>query len=268
MNHDIERPVETGQQDRLLRHDFVARLLDALIGPDGRATGVVLGLTGPSGIGKSSILNLVAERAETRHPSTIVISFNPWLAQSRNGLVHAFFAEVTAVIDTSLEQPACPQPAKLKSLAQTIFKYGKRLAPAENILFCDGGAAAAGLDTLRQSFPGGGTLRHMRAALSRELDDSETNFLVLIDEIDRLADSEVRALAQLLGAVADFGHFSYLVAYDADRVAPALGDGDGDTRRGRAYLEKKSSSWRSRCLWFCRGRSGGSSSCALASWST
>src|SRR6516162_10091460 len=115
MNHDIERPVETERQDRLLRHDFVARLLDALIGPDGRTTGVVLGLTGPSGIGKSSILNLVAERAETRHPSTVVISFNPWLAQSRNGLVHAFFAEVTAAIDTSLDQPSCPQPAKLKA---------------------------------------------------------------------------------------------------------------------------------------------------------
>jgi len=236
MNHDIERPVETEQQDRLLRHDFVARLLDALIGPDGRTAGVVLGLTGPSGIGKSSILNLVAERADARHPSTIVVAFNPWLAQSRNGLIHAFFAEVTAAIDTSLEQPACLQPAKLKSLAQTIFKYGKRLAPAENILFCDGGAAAAGLDTLRQSLPGGGTLRDMRAALARELDDSETNFLVLIDEVDRLADGEVRTLAQLLGAVADFGHFSYLVAYDADRVAPALGE--GDARRGRAYLEK------------------------------
>jgi hypothetical protein len=37
-------------------------------------------------------------------------------------------------------------------------------------------------------------------------------------------------------AVADFERFSYLLAYDADRVAPALGD--GDLERGRAYLEK------------------------------
>ena len=236
MNHDIERPVETERHDRLLRHDFVARLLDALIDPDGRATGVVLGLTGPSGSGKSSILNLVAERAEARHPATIVVTFNPWLADSRNGLIHAFFAEVTAAIETALERPGCPQAVELKGLAQTIFRYGKRIAPAENILFCDGGAAAAGLDTLRQSLPGGATLRHTRAVLERELDDSGAHILVLIDEIDRLADREVSALAQLLGAVADFGHFSYLLAYDADRVAQALGD--GDARRGRAYLEK------------------------------
>jgi hypothetical protein len=236
MHHDTERPVETEQQDRLLRHDFVARLLDALIDPDGRATGVVLGLTGPSGGGKSSILNLVAERAEARHPATIVVTFNPWLADSRNGLIHAFFAEMTAAIETSLEQPNCSQPEKLKGLAQTIFKYGKRISPAGNIWFCDGGATAAGLDTLRQSLPGGATLRHMRAALARELDDSGTQILVLVDEIDRLADREVTALGQLLGAVADFDHFSYLLAYDADKVAQALGE--GDTRRGRTYLEK------------------------------
>jgi KAP family P-loop domain len=230
MTHDIERPVETERQDRLLRHDFVARLLDALIDPEGRTSGVVLGLTGPSGGGKSSVLNLVAERAEARHPATIVVTFNPWLADSRNGLIHAFFAEVTAAIAGS------PQAAELKGLAQTIFQYGKRIAPAESILFCDGGAAAAGLDTLRQSLPGGATLRHMRSGLARELEDSGAQILVLIDEVDRLADREVSALAQLLGAVADFGHFSYLLAYDADRVAQALGD--GDIRRGRAYLEK------------------------------
>ncbi len=236
MNHDIERPIETGQHDRLLRHDFVARLLDALIDPEGRATGVVLGLTGPSGSGKSSILNLVAELAEARHPATIVVSFNPWLANSRNGLIHAFFSELTAALEASLGRPGCLHLAQLKGLAQTIFKYGKRVAPAENVWFCDGGATAAGLDTLRQSLPDAATPRHLRAALARELDDSGIHILVLIDEFDRLDDSEVGAVAQLLRAVADFEHFSYLLAYDANTIAQALGK--GDTRCGRAYLEK------------------------------
>src|SRR5271165_4613749 len=170
MKRDVERPIETEGDDRLLRRDFVARLLGALIGPEGRATGVVLGLTGPGGSGKSSILNMVAELAEARHPATVVVTFNPWLANSRNGLIHAFFTELTAALESGAKKPGCGQAEKLKGLAQAIFKYGKRIAPADGIWFCDGGATAAGLDNLRQSLPGGDTLRRMRAELSRELD--------------------------------------------------------------------------------------------------
>src|SRR5271168_1018557 len=212
MNHNVERPIETGGDDRLLRQDFVARLLGTLIEPEGRATGIVLGLAGPGGSGKSSILNMVAELAEARHPAAIVVWFNPWLANSRNGLIHAFFAEVTAAIEASAKKPGCAHTEKLRGLAQTIFKYAKRIAPADHVFLCDGGAAAAGLDTLRQSLPGAGSLRYMRAQLSRELDECGMDVLVLIDEIDRLDDREVGAVARLVRAIADFKHFSYLLA--------------------------------------------------------
>ena len=236
MNHNVERPIETEGDDRLLRQDFVARLLGALIEPEGRATGIVLGLSGPGGSGKSSILNMVAEMAEARHPAAIVVSFSPWQASSRSGLIHAFFAEVTAALEASGNKPGCTQAEKLKGLAQTIFKYGKRVAPADGVWFCDGGAAAAGLDTLRQSLPGADTLLHMRAEVARELDQSGIDVVVLIDEIDRLDDRDITVCAQLVRAVADFERFSYLLAYDADRFAPALGK--GDIERGRACLEK------------------------------
>jgi energy-coupling factor transporter ATP-binding protein EcfA2 len=236
MNIDIERPVETERDDRLLRRDFVAHLVDALIGSDGRTTGLVLGLTGSSGSGKSSILNLVSALAEARHPETILVDFNPCLANSGSGLLHHFFAELTAALERRLGEPKCCDPEQLKSLAQAIFTYGKRLAPAENVWFCDGGAAAAGIDTLRQSLPGAATLRQMHAVLADQLADSGTQILVLIDEVDRLDHSELSALAQLLRAVANFEPVSYLLAYDAERLAQTLGK--GDARRGRTFLEK------------------------------
>jgi hypothetical protein len=236
MDQNLERPIETERDDRLLRQDFAARLLDALVEPEGSAKGVVVALTAPAGSGKSSMLNLVAELAEARHPSTIVVSFNPWRANSRSGLIHGFFAEVTAALEAGPKKPRRAQAEKLKGLAQSVFKYGKRVAPAEGIWFCDGGATAAGLDTLRQSLPGNDTLHHMRAELSRELDESGTDILVLIDEIDRLEESELTVCARLVRAVADFERVSYLLAYDAERTALALGK--GDIEQGRAYLEK------------------------------
>jgi energy-coupling factor transporter ATP-binding protein EcfA2 len=236
MNQNVERPIQTERDDRLLRRDLVARLLGALIEPEGRATGVVLGLAGPSGSGKSSILNMVAEAAEVRHPGAVVVAFNPWLANSRNGLIHAFFTEVTAALETSANRPGCAHPEELKRLAQTMFRYGKRVAPADNIWQCDGGAAASGLDMLRQSLPGGEPLRAMRAQICRELAESGIDIVVLIDEIDRLDDTEIAVVARLVRAVADFEHSSYLLAFDADRTGRALGK--GEIEHGRAYLEK------------------------------
>jgi hypothetical protein len=237
MNHTFERPIETERDDRLLRQVLVARLLTALIEPGGRAPGAVLGLASPSGAGKSSGLNMVAELAERHHPSAVVIRFNPCLASPRNGLVHAFFVEAMAALEASAKSQNCQQPDKLKSFGQTLFRYAKRIAPADNILLCDGGAAAAGLDALRQSPPAGDTLHHMRAELCRELDESGIDVVVLIDEIDRLGQREIAVVAQqLVRVVASFERFSYLLAYDADRTANALGNSDGEP--GGASLER------------------------------
>src|SRR5215468_4867933 len=129
MDQNVERPIEAERDDRLLRLDFVSRLLGALIEPEGRATGIVLGLAGPGGSGKTSILNMVAELAEARHPATIVVAFNPCLANPRNGLIHAFFAEMTAALEAGPKKPRRGQAEKLKGVVQTAFKYGKRIAP-------------------------------------------------------------------------------------------------------------------------------------------
>ncbi len=235
MHHNLERPIETERDDRLLHKELVARLLGALIDPEGRATGIVLGLAGASGSGKSSVLNMVAERTEQHHPAAVVIRFNPCLANPRNGLVHAFFTEAMAALETSAKSQSCQQPDKLKSLGQALFRYAKRVAPADNILLCDGGAAAAGLDTLRQSPPAGDALHDMRAEIVREIDESEIDVVVVIDEIDRLDEREVAVVARLVRLVANFERFSYLLAYDPDRIAGAHGKNDGDN--GRAALE-------------------------------
>jgi len=57
-----------------------------------------------------------------------------------------------------------------------------------------------------------------------------------VDEVDRVEDAEIHALAQLVRSIADFPNVSYLLAYDATRVAEALGNGSAE--RGRSYLEK------------------------------
>ncbi len=81
------------------------------------------------------------------------------------------------------------------------------------------------------------SIDEIRTSMDEKLTETETSVIVLIDEIDRLSDSEVRALVQVIKSVADFERFSYLLAYDPDRVATALSEGN-DLKHGHQYLEK------------------------------
>jgi len=66
--------------------------------------------------------------------------------------------------------------------------------------------------------------------------------VVLIDEVDRVEDDEIRSIAQLVRSVGDFPGVSYALAYDPKRVIQALGGAERTDvlrdERGRAYLEK------------------------------
>jgi predicted KAP-like P-loop ATPase len=85
------------------------------------------------------------------------------------------------------------------------------------------------------------SLSAIRRKLLAELAESAMPIVVLIDELDRIEDQEIRTVAQLVRSVADFPGISYVLAYDHDRVVQALGEGaieDARAERGRAYLEK------------------------------
>src|SRR2546427_11595454 len=80
-----ERPIVSQREDKLERAGFVQRLTDALINPsNGQATGVVVGITGQWGSGKSSILNLVSEKIKHDYEEALVVRFDPWLISGRN----------------------------------------------------------------------------------------------------------------------------------------------------------------------------------------
>ncbi len=60
--------------------------------------------------------------------------------------------------------------------------------------------------------------------------------MVIVDDLDRLPADEIRLTVQAIKAVADFPRTTYLLAYDREIVAKALGNGDPET--GLSYLEK------------------------------
>ncbi|MFJ6024254.1 P-loop NTPase fold protein [Brevundimonas sp. NPDC092305] len=232
----VERPIETAAEDRLERRGFVGRVADALVAPaTQRATGVVIGITGSWGSGKSSILNLVESELRRRQANTVVVRFDPWLISGRDDLIAAFLHELAAAFNLKKSGSDA-----LSEVASAIDGYAGHLAPAVDLVLPGWGkllkGAASGAARLTRK---DGSLAAARKAVVTAMEKVKAPVVVLIDELDRVEDGEVRTMAQLIRSVADFPNISYLLAYDAQRVAEALAGAPNDPHgRGRSYLEK------------------------------
>src|SRR5689334_21381193 len=94
-----DRPLQRGDRDRLGFRQVAARIAEALAhhSSDG---GLVVGLDGEWGSGKSSLLQLIQEELENSSgPRLPVINFRPWLVGSRDALLSSLFTEFAAGIN-------------------------------------------------------------------------------------------------------------------------------------------------------------------------
>lgn len=246
-----DRAVSKETDDLLDRSEFVSTLASILVEPvmrggsksGSRSTGVVVGLTGSWGSGKSTILNFLKTKLES-DGTVLVVNFNPWLLRDRDFLLQELFKSIKQKFVSSELQ-------NLRAIADDIDKYWKAIdivgyATAIGIDV----AGTSGTSTLtwsrlskefRRLVKGAPVdLERARRELEQKIADADVGIVVLIDELDRVEDDEVREVARLIKAVGDIAGISYLVAYDPQRVADALGRGDKEERRhsGEAYLEK------------------------------
>jgi predicted KAP-like P-loop ATPase len=83
-------------------------------------------------------------------------------------------------------------------------------------------------------------LEKQRHKLEEILRESGKRVVVTIDDIDRLDRAEIHAMFKLVKLGADFERITYVLAFDDEMVAAALGErfSGGGTEAGRAFLEK------------------------------
>jgi hypothetical protein len=247
----LDRPLEGDEADLLQRTEFAANISRALISPNRTsATGATIAVTGEWGSGKSSVLELVLRNLNALTPKPLVISFEPWITSGFTSLVHSFLLELKLRLEKEQETRA-DLKEKLRRAARSTEQY--------LLAFSDPAITVLSLvhPTLGEITKGGkncwerwrdkqkkarDTLTNLRDALQTSIIALGIPVVVLIDEIDRLHDNEIRDMAQLVKAVASFRNVSFLLAYDAPRVAEALGGTHLEPKqaaeRGRSYLQK------------------------------
>ena len=237
-----DQPIQSSEQDILNRVPFAQSFAEAILNYREKES-LVLGLFGEWGSGKTSILNMVVEHIvsstqdKNNDEKPVIIRFNPWNYADQNQLVTQFFKEFSI----QLKQTDYTRGAK--ELGEKLETYSKLfdplvLIPAAGPIFK---IFSVLLGVLGRGMKGWGEakskdLETLKKELNVFLDKQKNKIIIVIDDIDRLSDIEIRHVFQLIKSVGDFHNTIYVLAFDKNVVSKALDR--LQEGQGFLYLEK------------------------------
>lgn len=226
-----DQPITSKAEDRFNRAPFATRIAQTIVSRQD-PTSIVIGLFGPWGDGKTSVLEMMQEAIEP-NTNCIVIRFNPWHFQREELLLRGFFSTMADSLGKSL-------PNLKEKAGDLLSKYGGILSIASisawpGFEFSPGDAAKSVGETMSNV-----GLDELRRRIENMLAESKKRLIILIDDIDRLDRDETHAIFKLVKLSASFRYTAYVLALDDKVVAASLGEryGAGGEAAGRAFLEK------------------------------
>ena len=223
-----DQAIKSQGEDLLGRAKFAENIAKSVLAWRSKES-ICMALHGPWGSGKSSVLNMAVEfiekdsanRPESDRP--MIIRFQPWMFSSQEHLVKAFLWQ----LKTMLKKTSASEYAQ--KAAQSLEKYETLLGftsfipliggYAERAKDVVGGARKAAIAFSKNT---DGDLDSLKKLICDALEQLPAPIIVVIDDVDRLTDLEVRQLFQLIKAVADFKNTIYVLAFDRGLIAKSL----------------------------------------------
>ena len=221
-----DNPIRRSEDDTLGRAVVARSFAQQVLALDARE-GVVVGVLGAWGSGKTSFINLA--RNELDQSGVPILDFNPWMFSGAEQLVESFFNELAAQLRVR---------PRFAEIAKDIEDYGEAFSgltwlPVLGPWIERGRGASKILSKILKRRKEGVGGRRVR--LESTLADLDYPIVVVLDDIDRLSSSEIKDVFKLVRLTASFPNIIYIVAFDRSRVEDALSD---QGVPGRDYLEK------------------------------
>lgn len=231
-----DQPIERPSDDRFGVDPF-ARALAASIRKMQSPQGSVIGLNGPWGSGKSSAVNLCKHHLgdAIKAGDLAVIDFACWWFRGEDALALAFFRELYAGLGPSISDSV---RKKLPKLGARLLRAGAlvgKVAEAAGAVIA-GGIAEKGMEWLAGLIEQNESVESLHADLSKALREQKKRFLIVIDDIDRLAPDEALLIFRLVKSVGRLPNVMYLLVYDRPLAEKIVSE--RYPSEGPHYLEK------------------------------
>lgn len=247
---DSDRALQKEDEDQFGFVSIAERLAPSIVEAS-KGDGIVIGLEGRWGSGKTSLLNflrieLVAAENEGIHTITIA----PWLNGDTSSMVSSLLEPMTAILKAKENEIAATggenekaSKERMAEVGQLLRDYGpktaRRVASVANVAgyiipggHVVGGALEAAANAADQLMRSGPTPSELKQKIAEKIQKLNVGFVVILDDLDRLEPEQAIEVIRLVRSVADFPRVAYLMCYDREILAQALKTGlkvaDGD----------------------------------------
>jgi hypothetical protein len=253
---DADRPIKTAAEDRLGFAPVARRLAEVILDQSAQ-DGLVFGIEGEWGSGKSTLINLAISALRHASPAPEIIEYSPWLVGSRDDLLAHLFDELAAAackIDPA-EPTDVPPPqrwrdritkrlwgdahyrltrkerlkkqigGKLKAFGALAGGFSKviKSSAAFGVPYTEAaGAIAERAGEGAKSLLASPSITKRKAEIVSALKILSRRIVVFVDDLDRLEPREASEVLRLIRAVADFPNVIYMLSYDIDVVSNTL----------------------------------------------
>lgn len=247
-----DTPIKDSERDLIGRAPFAERLADILKSAAGPES-LVIGLYGSWGSGKTSVINLVenelSRKDDDGKADVSIVRFEPWNYLTAEQLLAQFLKEVGDSLDKHAHgrRKLCGKlRGKRPELLNAFAAYSEALlmtagadASLAGVQLTGAAVTAFGnllTSWLRKSTGRAGSVSAKKQRLEKELLKYDGRVVVIIDDIDRLPNDQVRMVFQLVASLAKLPKINYLLSFEEEVVTRALSE--VQKCDGAEYLEK------------------------------
>jgi predicted KAP-like P-loop ATPase len=246
-----DRALRRGDSDKLGFRGIASRIATSLI-DHASDNGLVVGIEGAWGSGKSSLLCLIEEELEKlpQGQKPTLINFRPWLVGDRDALLANLLTSLISGVDQVSQESGGTSgitAKQAKVAVEALRNFTAGICKAGDAVEVLGDAAALPLFKWIGKFmkfllkhlgkPAPTSLVELKDKLVKSLSELQHRFIITIDDLDRLDSREAIEVLRLTRSVADFPNVVYLLCYDSNVLAPSIQE-VAKVKDGHAYLEK------------------------------